>query len=153
VGADALLILTDVPQAYVNYGTPEQQALATVTLAEMRAFAAAGHFKAGSMGPKVKACMRFVEGGGTAVIGSLTEVVQAMDGKAGTRIVAEPGAMKMARRTPREGAKKAGGKTHGKKSDGKKGAAKRAAAGKPARPGATVIDISEARKRVSGGTA
>jgi carbamate kinase len=87
VSADALLILTDVPQAYIHYNTPEQQALGTVTLAEMQGYAAAGHFKAGSMGPKVAACMRFVEAGGTAVIASLTEVVQAMSGEAGTRIV------------------------------------------------------------------
>src|SRR5450759_4062865 len=89
LAADALLILTDVPQAYIHYNTPEQQALGSVTLAEMQAYAAEGHFKAGSMGPKVAACMRFVAGGGTAVIASLTEVVQAMAGEAGTRIVPE----------------------------------------------------------------
>jgi carbamate kinase len=87
VAADALLILTDVPQAYIHYNTPEQQALGTVTLAEMQAYAAEGHFKAGSMGPKVAACMRFVAAGGTAIIASLTEVVPAMAGEAGTRIV------------------------------------------------------------------
>ncbi len=92
VEADALLILTDVPQAYVHYGSPEQRALGTVTLAEMQAYADAGHFKAGSMGPKVAACMRFVAAGGVAVIGSLTEVAQAMNGRAGTRIVPEAGA-------------------------------------------------------------
>jgi len=98
VGADVLLILTDVPKAYIHYNTPEQRALDTVTLKEMRALADEGHFKAGSMGPKVKACLRFVESGGTAVIGSLTEVVQAMAGEAGTRIV--PDANKRAARRP-----------------------------------------------------
>jgi carbamate kinase len=92
VAADALLILTDVPQAYIHYNTPEQRALGTVTLNEMQVYADEGHFKAGSMGPKVKACMRFVEAGGTAVIGSLSEVVQAMAGEAGTRIVPNAGA-------------------------------------------------------------
>ena len=87
VGADALLILTDVPTAYIHYNTPEQRALATVTHSEMEAYAAAGHFKAGSMGPKVAACLRFVAGGGVAVIGSLTDVVPALAGRAGTRIV------------------------------------------------------------------
>jgi hypothetical protein len=52
LGADALLILTDVPQAYIHYDTPEQQALATVSVEEMEGFAAEGHFKAGSMGPQ-----------------------------------------------------------------------------------------------------
>ncbi len=87
VAADVLLILTDVPQAYIHYNTPEQQALATVAVSEMERYAAEGHFKAGSMGPKVEACLRFVRVGGTSIIGSLTQVVQAMRGEAGTRIV------------------------------------------------------------------
>ena len=87
LGADALLILTDVPKAYIHYGTPEQTALDRVTASEMRAFAAEGHFKAGSMGPKVEACLRFVDAGGEAVIASLTEVVPALTGEAGTHIV------------------------------------------------------------------
>ena len=101
VAADALLILTDVPHAYIHYNTPEQRALGTVTLAEMQAYAAEGHFKAGSMGPKVAACMRFVALGGTAVIGSLTDVVQAMAGEAGTRIVPEAGTGKKTERAAR----------------------------------------------------
>ena len=87
LGAQALLILTDVPRAYVNYGTPEQEALATVTASQMRAYAAEGHFKAGSMGPKVEACLRFVDAGGESIIASLTEVGPAMAGAAGTHIV------------------------------------------------------------------
>jgi carbamate kinase len=149
VAADALLILTDVPQAYIHYGTPDQQALGSVTLGQMRAYAAQGHFKAGSMGPKVMACMRFVEAGGTAVIGSLTEVVAAMAGEAGTRIVGEAGAAQKPRRASGHGAKKGAGKTRGKKAESKKAAAQKSATGDVARPGATVIDIDEARKRVS----
>ncbi len=87
VGADALLILTDVPKAYIAYNTPEQKPLDRVSLSEMEKLATEGHFKAGSMGPKVEACMRFVRGGGTAIIANLTEVVPAMAGEAGTRIV------------------------------------------------------------------
>jgi len=124
VAADALLILTDVPQAYIHYGAPEQQALATVTLAEMQAYADEGHFKAGSMGPKVKACMRFVEAGGTAVIASLTEVVRAMAGEAGTRIVPEADTGKQPESPAGHAAKKSAGKTHAKKADSKKAPAK-----------------------------
>jgi carbamate kinase len=161
VAAEALLILTDVPQAYIHYGAPEQQALGAVTLAEMEGYAAAGHFKAGSMGPKVKACMRFVARGGTAVIASLTEVVPAMNGEAGTRIMPavgtriEPPAMtgKKATRVEGRAAKKAAGKTRNKKAAAKKAPAKKAAAEKTAPTGATVIDIGEARKRASGGKA
>ena len=53
----------------------------------MRAYAADGHFKAGSMGPKVEACLRFVDAGGESVIASLTEVGPALAGRAGTHIV------------------------------------------------------------------
>src|SRR5665648_496177 len=120
VAADALLILTDVPQVYIHYNTPLQQALGTVTLAEMQAYAAEGHFKAGSMGPKVAACMRFVAAGGTAIIASLTEVVQAMAGDAGTRIVPEAGTGRKTERAAGHAAKKSAGKTRGKKADSKK---------------------------------
>ena len=160
VEADALLILTDVPQAYVHYGTPEQRALGTVTLAEMQAYADDGHFKAGSMGPKVEACLRFVEAGGTAVIGSLTEVVQAMNGEAGTRIVPEAGAGEpKAKRTADQVAKKDAGKVAPARRRARKRRRRRrrregaAGAGEAAQAGATVIDIDEARKRAAGGRA
>ena len=99
LGADALLILTDVPKAYIGYGTPEQTALDRVSASEMRAYAAAGHFKAGSMGPKVEACLRFVDAGGESVIASLTEVGPALAGRAGTHIVPDRGARRAAKRT------------------------------------------------------
>ena len=87
VEADVLMILTDVPRAYIHYKTPEQKALAQVTESEMRAYAAEGHFKAGSMGPKVEACLRFTAAGGRSIIASLKDVVPALEGKAGTHIV------------------------------------------------------------------
>jgi carbamate kinase len=89
LGADALLILTDVSSVYVNYNTPDQRALARVTVDEMRAHADAGQFKAGSMGPKVAACLRFAEAGGESIIAGLMDVGPAMRGEAGTHIVAE----------------------------------------------------------------
>jgi len=101
VNADVLLILTDVPKAYIHYGTPEQQALGTVTAGEMEAYAAAGHFKAGSMGPKVAACLRFVRFGGVSIIGSLTEVLPAMHGEAGTQIAPGGASTKSAPRATR----------------------------------------------------
>lgn len=55
LGADAILNLTDAPKAYIDYGTPEQAALDRVTASQMRAYAAEGHFKAGSMSPKAAA--------------------------------------------------------------------------------------------------
>jgi carbamate kinase len=90
VEADILLVLTDVPQVYVDYRGPDQRALDVVPLPEMERYAAEGHFKAGSMGPKVEAAMRFVRSGGEAIVASLTEVNKAVAGKAGTRIVPAP---------------------------------------------------------------
>lgn len=117
LGADALLVLTDVPKAYVHYGTPQQTALDTVTAGEMRAYAAEGHFKAGSMGPKVEACLRFVDAGGESVIASLTEVGPALAGRAGTHIV--PDAPAARTQTPRRAARKktAAGQTDEKPPD------------------------------------
>ncbi len=146
LGADTLLILTDVPRAYVNYGTPEQKALGAVTASAMRAYAAAGHFKAGSMGPKVEACLRFVDAGGESVIASLSEVGPAMAGKAGTHIV--PDEVKK-RATERNPAAKAQTKTRAPKKTAPVTPAK-----KPRQRGAhgsagEVIDIDTARRRAA----
>ncbi len=60
-----------------------------MTVAEMRSYAAAGHFASGSMGPKVDAACRFVEqGGARAVITDLEHICDAVTGAAGTVVVA-----------------------------------------------------------------
>lgn len=166
LGADALLILTDVPQAYIGYGTPEQTALGRVTARQMRDYAAEGHFKAGSMGPKVEACLRFVDAGGESIIASLTEVAEALAGKAGTHILPDADARRRAKTAPVGGEPKAKKTpTTGKKTtraprkgslDGakptKKVTATRPKPSRPGRPsGADVIDIGQARRRASGG--
>lgn len=88
VGADVLVIATDVPHAVVAWGTPEARDVETVTLEEMRALAAEGHFASGSMGPKVDAACRFVERGGSrSVITSLDHIVAAVTENAGTTIL------------------------------------------------------------------
>ncbi|OPZ62139.1 MAG: Carbamate kinase 2 [Firmicutes bacterium ADurb.Bin506] len=87
VRAEVLMILTDVPRAAINYRTPQQRELDRVSLAEVEKYQQEGHFKAGSMGPKVEACRRFVANGGeTAIIASLTQAVEAIAGRAGTHI-------------------------------------------------------------------
>ena len=87
VGADVLVIATDVDNAVLSYGTPDARPLERVTPAQMREYAAAGHFASGSMGPKVEAAVRFVEGGGTrSVITSLQRIREAVHGSAGTII-------------------------------------------------------------------
>jgi carbamate kinase len=77
--AGTLVIATDVPQVLVGYGTPTARPLGRVSAAELRAHAAAGEFARGSMGPKVDAALRFVEGGGArAVVTSLEHIADAV---------------------------------------------------------------------------
>ncbi len=87
VKADTFLILTDVEKAKLNYGQPDEEEVGPITLSQAKGYLAEGHFLAGSMGPKVKACIRFLEWGGKrAIITSLDKAVEALDGKTGTRI-------------------------------------------------------------------
>jgi carbamate kinase len=88
VHADVLVIATDVPHAVLHYGTPEAADVGTVTVDEMRSYAAEGHFASGSMGPKVDAACRFVERGGQrAVITDLEHLTAAIHGDGGTVVV------------------------------------------------------------------
>lgn len=83
LGADALMILTDVDGVFVDYGTPEARQVPRATPDELRALG----LPAGSMGPKVEAVSRFVENtGGTAAIGRLEDAINIVNGKAGTTI-------------------------------------------------------------------
>jgi len=88
IGADYFMILTDVAHVSLHYGTPDQVNLDVMTLADVARYQREGHFKAGSMGPKVEAARRFVDGGGkAAVIASLSQALEALEGRAGTRVV------------------------------------------------------------------
>jgi carbamate kinase len=79
VAADTLVIATDVPNVMVGFGTPTARPLGRVTAGELRAHAAAGEFARGSMGPKVEAALRFVEGGGErAVVTTLESITDAV---------------------------------------------------------------------------
>lgn len=90
VGADVLVVATDVPQAVLRYGTPEAEPIGRVTLSQMQAYAEEGHFASGSMGPKVDAVCRFVQGTDLpGVITSLDRIVEAVTdvGATGTVVV------------------------------------------------------------------
>jgi carbamate kinase len=88
IGAELLIILTDVPQVYVHYGKPEQRPLDAVTLKEIEALQAEGHFGKGSMGPKVEAIVSFLRAGGKrGLITSAARLPDAMDGRAGTHFI------------------------------------------------------------------
>jgi carbamate kinase len=90
LGADALIIATDVDAVMLGWETPQARALGEVGVAELRAHAAAGEFPGGSMLPKVEAACRFAASGrGFAVITSLELIEEALAGKAGTIVTAD----------------------------------------------------------------
>lgn len=91
VGADVLMILTEVEQVAINFNKPDQKNLDKLTLADAQKYVDEGHFAPGSMLPKVQAAMKFVEAnpGKKAIITSLDKAVEALEGKTGTVIVAE----------------------------------------------------------------
>ncbi len=92
VDADVLVVATDVPRAVLRFGTPEAEPVGRVTLSQMQEFAAQGHFASGSMGPKVDAVCRFVQGTDLpGVITSLDRIVDAVVdvGATGTVVVAD----------------------------------------------------------------
>ena len=79
LGADTLVIATDVASVMLGFGTPDARPLGRVSPAELRRHEAAGEFARGSMGPKVEAALRFLDGGGSrAVITSLEHIADAV---------------------------------------------------------------------------
>jgi len=69
----------------INFRKPGQQELDKVTIEEAKRYIEEGHFAAGSMGPKVKAALQFVQAGGKqAIITQLHSAINAIDGKTGT---------------------------------------------------------------------
>jgi len=88
LGIEELLILTAVPRVAINFGKPTQKNLEEVSLEEIKAYHKEGHFPPGSMGPKVDAAIRFLEGGGKrAIISHLDHAMPALRGETGTHIV------------------------------------------------------------------
>lgn len=93
LGADLLMILTDIDGVYRDHGTPSARRISRMTVAEAQAMMESGALGAGSMRPKVEAAVSFVEGGGArAVIAALKDGLDAVRGEAGTTITngAEP---------------------------------------------------------------
>jgi carbamate kinase len=84
LGADALLLLTDVDAVYRDFGTDQATRLTELTVAEARAL----KMPAGSMGPKLQAACDFAEAGGIGGIGRLQDAVAILEGLAGTRVSA-----------------------------------------------------------------
>ncbi|MBB1123958.1 carbamate kinase [Limosilactobacillus albertensis] len=88
IDADKLIILTAVDHVYINYGKPDEKALKTLNISEAQQYMKEDQFAAGSMLPKIEACLSFVEGHPEreALITSLDGLDDALAGKVGTVI-------------------------------------------------------------------
>ena len=88
LGADTFIISTSIDAAYLNFGKENQKPITRATLSEIKRYLTEGHFKAGSMKPKMEAIVEFLEAGGKkAVITSPENLLKAVKGKCGTTIV------------------------------------------------------------------
>ena len=89
VGAERLIIVTSVDRVALRFGRPGECWLDTLTVSEARHYLDAGEFPPGSMGPKIEAAIEFVSHGGVeCIITSTAQAAAAVNGKAGTHIVA-----------------------------------------------------------------
>ncbi|MBU0898379.1 MAG: carbamate kinase [Nanoarchaeota archaeon] len=87
IGADTLIILTDIKSLYLNWRKENEQKLGTITLQEAKKYYKEGHFLSGSMGPKIEASINFLENGGKRVVICLFEDLEkALEEKAGSMI-------------------------------------------------------------------
>jgi carbamate kinase len=84
INADKFFILTDVPKVCINYNTPQEKSLDRMTIAEAKRYLEEGQFPDGSMGPKVKAAIHFVERSGKDTIITKTTMLGIDNG--GTRV-------------------------------------------------------------------
>ena len=87
LGVDTLIISTATDAVYLNFGQENQMPLSRVSLPEIKRYLEEGHFKPGSMKPKIEAIIQFLENGGEmAIITSPENLLRATKGKAGTTI-------------------------------------------------------------------
>ncbi len=84
INADKFFILTDVPKVCINFNTPQEKSLDRMTIAEAKRFLDEGQFPDGSMGPKVRAAIHFVERSGKDTIITKTTMLGIDNG--GTRV-------------------------------------------------------------------
>jgi len=88
LGADLLLVSTGVEKVAINFNTPQQRWLDRITVQDARRLYGEGHFDPGSMGPKIRALIEFLEGGGgEGLVTNPSNLGRALAGETGTRIV------------------------------------------------------------------
>jgi carbamate kinase len=91
LGVGTILMLTAVDSVKLDYRTPRERAIVAMTAGDARRWLAAGHFAPGSMGPKIEAAIDFLAGGGREVVVTTPELaLEALAGRAGTRITGGP---------------------------------------------------------------
>lgn len=87
ISSNVFIISTAVEKVCLNYGKPDQKELDSVTIDELKKYMEEGHFKPGSMLPKIKAAISFIENGGEkAIITDPAHIKDAVEGKTGTHI-------------------------------------------------------------------
>jgi carbamate kinase len=85
--ADLFIILTNIDRVYLNYGNPDQEGIAVMTIKEAQKHMAQGQFPPGSMGPKIQAAIKYIQNGGKEVlITSANYLKAALINRAGTKI-------------------------------------------------------------------
>ncbi|MCK4921043.1 MAG: carbamate kinase [Bacteroidales bacterium] len=84
IGADEFYILTDVPFVYINYKKPEQEVKEFLNHQDTKKYLDEGQFSEGSMAPKIRACLQFIENGGSKSV--ITEAFKLEDRSFGTKI-------------------------------------------------------------------
>ncbi len=95
LGVDVFAISTDTDYVYVDYKKSTQSPLTNVTASELQVYYNAGHFPPGNMGPKIASVLRFLRAGRKeAFITTYDLLCAALDGKAGTHIVADSNAVR-----------------------------------------------------------
>ena len=88
IKSEILIILTSVEKAAINFGKKDEKWLDCISVSEAQKYLDQGHFPPGSMGPKIKAAIQFIRGGGKeVVITSINNAGRALQGSAGTRIL------------------------------------------------------------------
>ncbi len=88
IGADLFLISTAVEKVYLNFNKPNQKAIDRMTVSEAKKYLEEGHFAKGSMEPKIRAIIWYLESGGKeAIITDPEHITAALEGKTGTHII------------------------------------------------------------------
>ena len=87
IGADILMILTNVDRVYLNFNKANQKAINKINLSNLKKYYKNNHFPEGSMGPKILAAIRFLEyGGEKVIISSIDKAWESINEKTGTHI-------------------------------------------------------------------